>query len=350
MFKSLTVRVSIALIAVLTVVMAVFTFYFVNWRTEAMRESLLSKGRSAALTGAHIIGRTLENIADNGFFSIDELFDTNYTAIPNTDPMKYHTLYDSYLDNTILSIEDEFLKDHDVVYAALVDRNGYVPVHNARYQKPLTGDYEKDLVGNRTKRIFDDPIGLAAARNREPILFQEYHKDTGEVTWDISAPVWVKGRHWGAFRVGFSMVVLDEKVAALRNSMIAAIALMLLAACTCIYIVTHTLFKPVKELAKATKIVAGGDMDYRVAMVRNDELGELAIDFNYMTESLKASTEEREKLYTELQKYTKRLEQKVVDLEIKIDEKKKETHVKHITESDYFKDILEKIDELKDKD
>ena len=58
---------------------------------------------------------------------------------------------------------------------------------------------------NRTKRLFNDPVGLAAARNTDGVLVQTYNRDTGEKMWDISAPVTVQGRHWGAFRIGYTM-------------------------------------------------------------------------------------------------------------------------------------------------
>ncbi|HYS42776.1 MAG TPA: hypothetical protein VEM32_02245 [Geobacteraceae bacterium] len=92
-----------------------------------------------------------------------------------------------------------------MVFAVLVDRNGYLPTHNSRYSRPLTGNKELDKTGNRTKRMFNDPVGLAAARNRQELFMQVYYRDTGEKMWDISAPVHVKGRHWGAFRIGYTM-------------------------------------------------------------------------------------------------------------------------------------------------
>ena len=51
--------------------------------------------------------------------------------------MKYYyaTTFDSDLDNAVLEIEDEFLKDPQIVFAALVDNNGYLPSHNFRYSK-----------------------------------------------------------------------------------------------------------------------------------------------------------------------------------------------------------------------
>lgn len=348
-FNSLSAKVSLALIAVLTLLLGASSFNFINWSTRTMEESLLGKGRSAAVTGAGTIGHMLDNIADEGFFSMAELLDTDYKAIPGSDPVKYHTAYDSFLENRLLAVQEEFLKDKDFVYSVAVDRNGYVPVHNMKYQKPLTGDYKKDLEGNRTKRIYNDPVGIKAAQNVAPYIFQNYHRDTGETIWDISAPIWIKGRHWGAFRVGISVNHLNAKVASLRNSLIAAVMIMIIMSCASIYVLTRRMFMPVSELAKATEIIANGDLDYRVEMEhRKDELGDLAIDFNSMTLSLRTAFKEKERLYNELQKYTRELEQKVVNLEIKIDEKKKEKAVEEITGTDYFRQLAEKAEKLRD--
>jgi methyl-accepting chemotaxis protein len=91
-----------------------------------------------------------------------------------------------------------------------MDSNGYAPAHNSKFSHPPTGDYEKDLAGTRHKRIFDDMVGLKLARNRAPSLFQTYLRDTGEILGDLSMPVLVRGRHWGAVRLGFDpKVVID---------------------------------------------------------------------------------------------------------------------------------------------
>lgn len=84
-----------------------------------------------------------------------------------------------------------------------VDRNGYLPSHNKRYSKPLTGEHSVDLVGNRTKRIFNDRTGIRAARNKKPYLLQSYQRDTGEFLKDLSAPIIINGRHWGGLRIGY---------------------------------------------------------------------------------------------------------------------------------------------------
>lgn len=90
-----------------------------------------------------------------------------------------------------------------VVYAISIDRKAYVPTHNRRFAQPLTGNEKVDFIGNRTKRIFDDPVGRRCGDHEQPFLLQTYRRDTGEIMHDISAPVYVKGRHWGGFRIGY---------------------------------------------------------------------------------------------------------------------------------------------------
>jgi methyl-accepting chemotaxis protein len=90
-----------------------------------------------------------------------------------------------------------------IVYTVTVDRNGYLPTHNKRYAMPLTGNLASDLVNNRTKRIFNDKTGLAAAQNTAPFLIQNYQRDTGETMADLSVPITVRGQHWGAVRIGY---------------------------------------------------------------------------------------------------------------------------------------------------
>jgi hypothetical protein len=177
---------------------------------ENMRDLLVddleSKGKAEAMTGAKEMERILAEAISRGKLTVKELFDDNYIPIPGTDPQKYHTSYDRYLDETITAVQEAHLaQNSQIYYAVLSDRNGYVPTHNTRYSQPLTGDREKDRLNNRTKRIYDDPTALAAARNKKDFLVQIYHRDTGEKMWDISAPVYVDGKHWGAFRIGYSM-------------------------------------------------------------------------------------------------------------------------------------------------
>ena len=139
-----------------------------------------------------------------GQLTMAQLFDTFYIPIPNTDPQKFHTQYDRMIDGIVRPVLDKYLSaDERFIFVVAVDRNGYLPTHNARFSQPLTGDGDHDTKWNRTKRIFNDRTGLAAAKNTQPLLLQRYSRDTGEEIADLSVPIFIQGRHWGALRIGY---------------------------------------------------------------------------------------------------------------------------------------------------
>ena len=283
MSNKLSVKIVSVLIMVMIVIMTAFSVYFVSSRRENMEEELLSKGRILAQTGAKSMERILGEAIASRELTQEELFDERYQPIPDTEPQKYHTKFDEFTDRAIQSLEDEFLKDDQVVFAVLVDRNGYLPTHNSIYSIPLSGDREKDITGNRTKRMFNDEVGLAAARNRAPFLKQVYQRDTGEKMWDLSSPVYVGGKHWGSFRVGFSMLKTEQKGAELRNQIVWSMLVMLIISSATILLVVSRAVKPLLTLTEAAHRITGGNLDETIKVESNDEIGALAEAFNVMT-------------------------------------------------------------------
>ena len=96
-----------------------------------------------------------------------------------------------------------------VVFCAAVDDRGYLPTHNSKYSKPQTHDPVFNAANCRNRRIFDDRVGLAAGRNTAGPLVQTYRRDMGGGTFvlmkDVSVPIFVDGRHWGGFRLGYRL-------------------------------------------------------------------------------------------------------------------------------------------------
>jgi methyl-accepting chemotaxis protein len=152
-------------------------------------------------------GEALERWVAAKETSDEKLFSALYYPVPKTDPPKFTTEWDRLSDRDILPIEESILARSPLaVYAVLVDRHGYLPTHNQRYSQPLTGNLAQDLVNNRTKRIFNDRTGYAAARNKAPFLIQRYQRDTGEIMADLSIPVLVHGVQWGSVRLGYRAI------------------------------------------------------------------------------------------------------------------------------------------------
>jgi len=289
MFKKISVKVAVYVNILLLLVMAGGAWFIIDQQSKDLETQLLERGKTEAILGASITGRLLEEAIDNGVFSVKDAFDQQYEEIPGFDPPKYHTRYDSYLDKALLSIEDEFLKDDSVVFAVAVDVNGYLPTHNTRYQQPPTGDKEKDRVGNRTKRIFNDPVGLKAAQNNRGVLQQTYARDTGETMWDISAPVMVKGKHWGGFRIGFSLNKMEQQIAALQQSLMMTMGAILLVSIFAVIMTVGGALKPLEVLTAAASDLADGKIENPITIKSQDEIGKLADALERLRISLKAA-------------------------------------------------------------
>ena len=160
--------------------------------------------REMALSCRDKVAAEMNKLIAGNKLTLAQLFDTFYIPIPNTDPQKYHTQYDKFTDETIRIILDNYLEQDDrIKFVVAVDRNGYLPTHNTKYSKPLTGNGDFDTKNNRSKRMFNDRTGLAAARNENPFLLQSYSRDTGEIMMDLSVPIYIEDKHWGAIRIGY---------------------------------------------------------------------------------------------------------------------------------------------------
>ena len=150
------------------------------------------------------IGNLFSQALAQGELSQEALFSDKYQPIAGTNPTKYHTGFDSFTDQQLPAIQEPILARHrQVQYAITVDRKGYAPTHNTKFNQPLSGNYDKDLVQNRSKRIFSDRTGSRCGSHTQSMLLQTYKRDTGEILHDLSVPIYVNGRHWGGFRIGF---------------------------------------------------------------------------------------------------------------------------------------------------
>lgn len=301
--KRLSLKMMLALVACLAVIFGLFSWYLVESRKQVLEKELFDKGQMAVRVGAEAFGRFLEELIEGQHITLGDLFDENYQLITegplaNSAIPKYHTRYDRYFDDPIQQIEDAFLEDSMVVFAVIVDRNGYLPTHNSRYSKPLTGDPQLDRVGNRTKRIFNDPVGIAAARytgdGETPILKQVYPRDTGVLMWDISTPIMVYGKHWGAFRIGLSMDAIESSVVQLQQTVLLATIAALVGCALLVMFLVSSAIRPLQMLTGVAEAIAGGHRKEKIEIKSDDEVGVLVDAFNSMVEALETTTVSRD--------------------------------------------------------
>jgi methyl-accepting chemotaxis protein len=164
-----------------------------------------------AMSTAATISTAFEEAVTCGRISQEDLFDNDYVPIEGTDPPQYRTRFLDWLDKVLPPIQEPLhASDERMIFCAAVDRNAYLPVHNAIYSRPQRrGDIAWNTKHSRNRRIFDDRAGLAAGRNTRPYLIQTYPRDMGDgatiMMQEIDAPTRVHGKHWGGFRTAYRL-------------------------------------------------------------------------------------------------------------------------------------------------
>jgi len=157
---------------------------------------------------ARRISDAFEAAVARGEITVDQLMDENYRKIPGTDPSQYLTNYIEFTDRILPPIQDPIQKsDPRIVFCVAWAKGGYLPTHNPNYRLPQGPDPVWNNANCRNRRLFKDRAVQKVAANTRPFLLQTYRRDMGGGNFvlmkDLSSPIHIRGRHWGAFRMGF---------------------------------------------------------------------------------------------------------------------------------------------------
>jgi HAMP domain-containing protein len=287
---------SIALALVIIPPMVVAAYYITAHETANLEKITINTAKIAAMTGARMYGQTLEAAIDSGELTINDVFDTNYEEIKGFDfgeNTRYHTKYDFYTDRAVRGFQDKIVESSpDFMFALGIDDNGYLPTHNSRFERPLTGDRAKDLTGFRSKRKFSKETERARGHELDPVLIVPYPRDTGEDAWDVSVPIYVKGRHWG----GFQVAVSSDTIASHKHALILQLVVVFgaLAAITIgfIFVMLGRSMRPLRNLAElADEISIGDKLDQPIKPSSTDEIGQMAKSLNRLRSSMQTAME-----------------------------------------------------------
>jgi methyl-accepting chemotaxis protein len=161
----------------------------------------------AVIETARRISAEFEAAIKRGETTEARLFDENYREIRGTNPRQYLTDYVEFTDRVLPPIQDPVRKlDPRIVFCVAWARGGYLPTHNPEYCQPQGSDPEWNAANCRNRRLFDDRAVQKVAANTKAFLVQTYRRNMGGGRFvlmkDLSAPIFVHGRHWGAFRMG----------------------------------------------------------------------------------------------------------------------------------------------------
>jgi methyl-accepting chemotaxis protein len=164
-----------------------------------------------AMEAGIALTKIFEGAVASGAISVDDMFDADYVEIAGTNPLQHRTRILGWADRALPPFQEAFLaRDLRMAFCVMIDRNGYLPVHNKIYSHPQRpGDAAWNTANSRNRRIFNDAAGLAAGRNLRSYLIQSYARDMGNgntvMMREIDVPIRVNGRHWGGFRTAYKL-------------------------------------------------------------------------------------------------------------------------------------------------
>jgi HAMP domain-containing protein len=278
--QSIGAMIAIKIGALLLILFVAGGVILIRQFTSNMEEAAFDRARTTAIIAARQYGDMFDAAIDSGQLSLADVFDTSYQEIVGWDfgkKPKFHTRYDTFTDRSALVFQDKILESNsDYLYAVGLDVNGYVPTHNSRYQLPLTGDPKTDLGGNRTKRKYWDveTEKKRATNTEQTVLKQVYPRDTGEILWDVSSPIWVKGKHWGAFVLGVSLQLLEQRKREMAVELTGIFALAALITLGTVFALVQQAIRPVVRLTEAAnQISIGEELETPLTTDAEDEVG-----------------------------------------------------------------------------
>jgi len=164
-----------------------------------------------ALEGAEIVGARISDALSRHVLTTDQLYDTNYQIVPDTDPIQFLNGFVSFADAQIRPVLDsETARDDRVVGCCLVDRNGFLPTHISEKSYPQRpGERRWNLENSRNRQIFMDRQTRDALDSDGDWFLYTYRQDFGDGRYralrSVFVPLAFDGRRWGLYEVGYLM-------------------------------------------------------------------------------------------------------------------------------------------------
>jgi methyl-accepting chemotaxis protein len=145
----------------------------------------------------------------SGAITMSAVFDTDYMAIPGTNPQLFRTRLTDWAHAEWRPFLDRAKAgDHRVLAAACTDMNGFLPTHLTERSRNPTGDLNHDTQFCRNGRIMLEAIDRKAKISNDPYMMAVYRQegdgDSYVVVRNVYVPLVIGGRRWGDFELAYS--------------------------------------------------------------------------------------------------------------------------------------------------
>lgn len=245
--------------------------------------------------------------------AIGRMFSNFYNAEMRTEVDELTTHFTVMSDSPEILTEQTLLKfaDFSNVSILYVDNQGNVLAHSG----------EHDL----SDQSFIRPSDVQNLFSGKSMGFE--HTDTkGERYFVGAAPILEGNNVISAVYVLSSTKHMDESIAAVRNVLVLSGIGAFLLALGITWIIAQILSRPLVKMQEATRKIAVGDLETRLNIISNDEIGSLAGAINNLAEDLQRYRDTRQEFFanishelrtpiTFLEGYTKVIKDRLYDTE-----------------------------------
>ena len=109
----------------------------------------------------------------------------------------------------------------------------------------------------------------------------------GERLLYVAVPIALQGEVVGVARVALPLVAVEDAISRVTNTIILATIVASAVAVLAAVLIARTTTRPIKEVTKAARRIASGELEQKITAPTSDESGQLAQAFNEMSLSLK---------------------------------------------------------------
>jgi len=315
-FRSLKFKISIFTILLIVFSFFIFSITFILSERQNLKEDIVKNGEIFASFSA-------KTIYDN--------YVSYYTHNTKED-------FENFKNN----VSDILSRNKDVDNVKLVGINGKILFDSEEF---INGKYEG------VDRLIDDNNTLDLVRKNEisntPIEYD------GKIFTEIISPISYGTGHIFSVIYIISNDSLSDRMNEVYKQIFYVVIFVLILVSFFIVIFIKRLVKPIDVLINATRRIMSGDLDFKTKINTKDEIGQLSMAFDEMTERLKTSysiletkikertlelEKERQSLEDRVKKRTAELEELKNGLEMMVDERTKKLNDKL--------DELERINKL----
>lgn len=156
----------------------------------------------------------------------------------------------------------------------VVDKMGYVYGVSNRSETKLIG-----------RQLTEDDI-VSVLKGNIIAKRGSYDEYFNSPVMTVGIPIFINGKVENGIFMHSPIYEVKETLKETYKIIIYSMLISMTIALVLLYFISQRISRPIKEMNEITKVIASGEFDKRVSIMSKDEIGQLAVSFNYMAGEL----------------------------------------------------------------